>query len=156
MENSNINEMIRESLESIRSIAGAETIIGDPIATPNGVTIIPVSRISVGFATGALDSAGRDASTEDPKKRKTHGKSFGGGGGSGLSITPVAFLVIQPSGTVELLNITAPTATANTVDSLGSILEKSPDIVNRLVSIFKKGNGSEKAEEPSDVEKPDL
>lgn len=151
MENSNINEMIRQSLDSIRSIAGAETIIGDPINTPAGVTIIPVSRVSVGFATGALDSAGRNSSAEDPKKSKTHGKSFGGGGGSGLSITPVAFLIVNPSGTVELLNISAPTAASNTVDSFGSILEKSPDILSRIVSIFKKDKGDEKEEKAEDL-----
>lgn len=153
---SNIGEMIQNSLDSIRQVAGAETIIGEPITTPAGVTIIPVSKVSVGFATGGFDTAGRPAvPSENNKSAKPKGKSFGGGGGTGLTVTPVAFLIVSATGTVDLLNIAAPTPASNTVDSVSSLLEKSPDILKKLKDIFS-GNSKKESDIPTQEEQADL
>jgi len=66
--------------------------------------------------------------------------SFGGGGGTGLTITPVGFLVVKPDGDVRMLNVTAPAVIRNdsTIGAIGDILEKSPDIIKRLKEVFAK------------------
>ena len=121
-----ISEIMASTLEKIRTIADAETIIGEPIATNGGVTVIPVSKISVGFASGGLDYNGKS-----PEKAK----NFGGGSGSGISITPVAFLVVSPTGNVELLSVnSAP----DTVDKIAALVDKAPDLAIRIKSVFTK------------------
>ena len=81
-----IPEIIRSSLDSIRSMVDANTIIGDPIEATGGTVIIPVSKISVGIASGGVDYNGKD---QAPAMRQ----NFGGGGGTGLTVTPMGFLV---------------------------------------------------------------
>ena len=73
MSENKLNDIIGTSLEKIRALADGETVIGNPINTPNGTTIIPVSRVSMGFASGGLDYNG--------KKAATAAQNFGGGGG---------------------------------------------------------------------------
>ena len=88
-----ISEMIESSLDSIRGIADSGTVIGTPITTVQGTTIIPVSKVSVGFAGGGNDFSGKNGGD---------GKSiFSGGGGTGISVVPQAFLVISEEGRVQ-------------------------------------------------------
>ena len=82
-----MSEYLRSSLDGIKSIAGMDTIIGKAISTPNGVTVIPVSKVTMGFASGSLDVGA---------KRIGSSAGAGGGGGTGVSITPVAFPNITP------------------------------------------------------------
>ena len=74
-EQSKLQDMIRTSLESIRAMVDANTVVGTPIQTPSGTTIIPISKVSVGYASGGLDFSSQTAQ-----------KNFGGGGGTGLSV----------------------------------------------------------------------
>ena len=127
-ENNKIQEIIKESLENIRTIIDANTVIGTPMETSNGVTIIPVSKISMGFASGGLDFDG---------KRNTSEKNFGGGGGTGLSVQPVGFLVISHEGRVEMINV-GQKAPKDTIEQVADLLERTPDIVYRLKAIFDK------------------
>lgn len=140
---SNISEMIRNSLDNIKEIAGVDTVIGEPIITPSGVSIIPVSKVTVGFATGGLDyDKNKSADEEDgksPKKPDRKSTGFGGGGGTGVSITPIGFLVVTADGQVNMLNVGGPDSpNSNIVDSLTALLEKSPFIVSKLKDIFNK------------------
>lgn len=149
---SNIGEMIKNSLDSIREIADTDTIIGEPITTPNGATIIPVSKVSLGFASGGVDFKNNEkpARPEDPgvvnddkKVKSPRPKSFGGGGGTGMTISPIAFLVISPEGVIDLLNINNPEnnhSSANIIDSISDLLQHSPDIISRLKTVFKSQN----------------
>ena len=121
-----INEIMTAALDKIRTLADAETIIGQPISTPGGTTIIPVSKISVGFASGGLDYNGKA-----PEKAK----NFGGGGGTGISINPVAFLVVSPTGAVEMLSVNNA---ADPVEKIASLVDKAPDIAERLKAVFAK------------------
>lgn len=137
-----LNEMISTSLGQIREIAGADTVTGSPIQTNNGTVIIPVSKISMGYASGGVDYAPKSSSGKDgassPKSSQT---AFGGGGGTGISITPLCFLVVKANGDVEMLNIVdnknVPAA-ASVVDSIAGLLEKSPEIISKLKTSFSK------------------
>lgn len=128
-ENNKIQEIIKESLENIRTIIDANTVIGTPMETSNGVTIIPVSKISMGFASGGVDF--------DGKAPASAGKNFGGGGGTGLSVQPVGFLVITHEGRVEMVNV-GQTAPKDTIEQIADLLERTPDIVYRFKMIFDK------------------
>ncbi|MBQ7170737.1 MAG: sporulation protein YtfJ [Clostridia bacterium] len=130
-----IGDIISSSLEKIKTIAGGETVVGAPIPTPGGTTIIPVSKISVGFASGGLDYGGKT-----PEKNK----NFGGGGGTGISVTPVAFLVVSPSGSVELLSVANA---GDPLEKLTSFVDKTPDMIDRLRSVFTKKPAPEAAAE---------
>ena len=148
---SNIGEIIRNSLNSIREIADANTIIGEPISTPNGTTIIPVSKVSLGIASGGVDFKNEKNGQNAPAAqngKKERPKSFGGGGGTGLSISPVAFLVISADGSVEMLNINnVDTRPNNIVESLTDMVERAPEIISKIKSVV----GSKKSDENEDI-----
>ncbi len=137
-ENSNkLGDMTKSSLDSIKTMLDANTIIGDPIQTPSGTTIIPISKITVGYASGGIDYAKKDA------PRDSHNNNFGGGGGTGITVTPVAFLVVGADGSVDILNVNAPVQSGNTdsVSSVVGFLERSPELIEKIKSIFSKKNG---------------
>ena len=142
MAESKINDIIKVSLEKIKDIVGADTIIGSPIETAGGTTIIPVSKVAVGFASGGLDY---DADKQDKDKKPSllASASFSGGGGTGISVSPIGFLVVGKEGRVELLTVDNPNA-GDTVDKLVSVIERSPEIIARIKSAFtKKGEDEE-------------
>ena len=142
MAESKINDIIKVSLEKIKDIVGAETIIGSPIETAGGTTIIPVSKVAVGFASGGLDY---DADKQDKDKKPSllASASFSGGGGTGISVSPIGFLVVGKDGRGELLTVDNPNA-GDTVDKLVSVIERSPEIIARVKSAFtKKGEDEE-------------
>ncbi len=122
-----LQDIIQTSLEHLRTLIDSNTIIGDPIHTESGTTIIPVSKISMGYASGGLDYNG---------KAPTAKQNFGGGGGTGLSITPVGFLTVKADGNVEMINIT-PTP-AGTVEQVADVIERSPEIFAKLKAFFSK------------------
>lgn len=142
MAENNISEMIRSSLEGIRTLADSGTVLGEPINTNNGTVIIPVSKVSVGYASGGVDympkSGDKDAQT---KAVKPSSPCFGGGGGTGISVTPLCFLVVDKNGKVSILNITNPSAVpavVGTIDSISTLLEKAPDTISKIKSMFEK------------------
>lgn len=136
-------DLVRTALEGAKEIIDANTVLGSPLQMDNGVTIIPVSKVSVGLATGGLDYFGKNipaGTVNDPQKVS----SFGGGGGTGITVTPIGFLVVKASGTVELLTVDAasnrPTA-VSIIESVIDVLERSPEIAEKLrstLSTFKK------------------
>ncbi len=140
-----ISELIESSLESIRSIVDSGTVIGAPITTPQGTTVIPVSKVSMGFAGGGNDFTGKTGG--DGKN------NFSGGGGTGISVTPTAFLVISPDGEVELLNVANPTSVGGTIGAaVDNLVDKAPDLLDKLKSIMaskkkKDGDSTDKAPE---------
>ena len=116
-----MNEMIAASLEGIRDFSDARCSIGDPIITAGGVTVIPVSKISIGFATGGLDFG---------QKRLSQNQNFGGGGGSGVTVTPIAFLTVTKDSKIDLIPVSS-----SSDSSLGraiSLIESSPEIIKRI------------------------
>ena len=149
-ENNKLNDIIRTSLDSIRSMVDSNTVIGNPITTANGTTIIPVSKVFVGFASGGIDYAGKNAASANAQKAAAN--NFGGGGGTGLTVAPVAFLVVDPSGDVQLLNVNEPTKQANDpVSQIIGLLERSPELIEKLKVLFaKKETTTESAADSSE------
>lgn len=130
MAETKISDVIATSLESLRSMVDANTVIGKPISTDCGTTIIPISKISMGIATGGVDY---NAKEHTPGKAQ----NFGGGGGTGLSITPVGFLTVNKNGNVEMINV-GDSSAGGTIDQIGDLLERSPEIIEKLKTAFKK------------------
>ena len=121
MENKNpLSDMMRTTMEKVREMVDTNTIVGQPITTPDGVTLIPISKISFGFGGGGGDY-GKNANA-----------NFGGGAGAGVKIDPVAFLVIK-DGTTRMLPVAA--APMNTVDR---IVDMAPEIVEKVEKIIDK------------------
>ena len=121
-----ICELTDSTLKNLRTLVDANTIIGDAITTPDGSTILPVSKVSFGFGTGGGDLPISKGS--DP---------FGGGTGGGVTIEPIAFLVIRP-GKVELLQLQSAD---NTADRLVNLV---PQVIEQIGSLI--GKKTEKAE----------
>lgn len=131
-----IPEIIRSSMENIRSMVDTNTMVGDPIATPQGTTIIPISKIAVGIASGGVDYNNKKENMPKPQ-------NFGGGGGTGLSVSPVGFLVIDKDGDVEFINVVNK-GKPDPVDQIADLVDRTPDIIAKIKNIFKK---EEKTEE---------
>ena len=121
-----INDLMSTTMEKIRSMVDANTIIGQPIQTPDGVTLIPVSKLSFGFASGGSDFATK---SQKPESKN----SFGGGSGAGVKLEPVAFLVVREDGSVKLLPVAPPPAT--TVDR---VIETVPEVVDKVTGFIEK------------------
>ncbi|MBO4791121.1 MAG: sporulation protein YtfJ [Clostridia bacterium] len=148
-----IQEILSASLENIRSMVDANTVIGTPINTPSGTVIIPVSKISMGIASGGIDYAGK---SEEAIKSKL--QNFGGGGGTGLSVTPVGFLVVTAEGRVDMINVGIEQP-SGTIEQVADVIERSPDIIAKIKALFGKKKNEvaevekEKAAEPAEPEK---
>ena len=137
MEDSNkLRDMINASLSNIKSMLDANTIIGDPIVTPSGTTLIPVSKISVGYVSGGLDYKKKD----DKESSKDVPANFGGGGGTGISVSPVAFIVINSEGKAEMLSISNPAGPTDAASQIVNLVDRSPEIIEKIKGIFKKKN----------------
>ena len=110
----NLSDIIRTSLDGIRELTESDSFVGGPIETSSGVTIIPVSKVTLGFATGGVDLGG---------KKPSGLQNFGGGGGSGVSITPIAFITVSPNGVVDMIDFSkteAQSPTAKVIDFLSN------------------------------------
>lgn len=130
-----IPEIIRSSMENIRSMFDANKIVGDPINTPQGTTIIPISKISMGVAASGFDF--------NPKKEaQPRPQNFGGGGGTGITVHPVGFLVIDSYGSVEFLNVSQK-GKPDPVDQIADFVERTPDIIAKIKDIFAKDKDTE-------------
>lgn len=116
-----IEGVMSTTMQKIKEMVDVNTIIGDPVTTPDGTTIIPVSKVSFGFASG-----GSDLPTNNPKQ------TFGGGGGAGITIQPLAFLVVH-QGDVKLLQIATSSNTAE------KIVNTVPDVIDKISDAIAKG-----------------
>lgn len=114
-----IQGLMGVTIEKIRDIVNAETIIGDPIHV-DGTTIIPVSRVTFGFASGGSDVA--------PSSNK---QMFGGGSGAGVSVTPVAFLVVS-NGNVRTVQL------VEKVSAVDNVIASLPELVDKVAALIKK------------------
>lgn len=127
-----IQGVMETSMQNLRDMVDANTIIGEPIQTPDGTTLIPVSKISFGFASG-----GSDFSTK--KENAAQPYCFGGGSGAGVNITPISFLVVSPEGNVSMLPVTQTTVASSAVDKF---VDSLPEIVEKVKAMFKKNEAN--------------
>ena len=93
---SDMNEIIKSTLDSIKAFANVESVIGNVISTPSGLTVIPISKITVGYIGAGADYG---------QKKLTQPQSFGCGSGTGISVTPIAFLTVTPDSAVNLISL---------------------------------------------------
>lgn len=129
-----IETLIKTSMESIREMIDVNTILGDPVETPDGSVIVPVSRVSFGFAAG-----GSEFSSDSAKEQRGGGGGdsgqqskfpFGGGSGAGVSLQPTAFLVVS-RGDVKLLPVVHGAIASRIIDVAPAILDKIQSMLSR-------------------------
>lgn len=138
MENKHpINDLLSTTMEKIRTMVDANTIIGQPIRA-EGVTLIPVSKLSFGFGSG-----GSDFITKNQKPAQAN--SFGGGTGAGAKLEPVAFLIVKGE-SVRLLSVAPPAGT--TVDR---VIDMVPDVMDKVTSFIEKQQEKKAGGTNSDV-----
>ena len=120
MKEKSANGILSTTIEKVRELVDVSTIIGDPISLPDGLTIIPVSKVTYGFASGGSDF---------PTKNNV--ELFGGAGGAGITINPVAFLVVK-DGDVTIKHIVSGD---NAVERAVSLV---PEMFDKVTSLTKK------------------
>ncbi|MDE6657760.1 MAG: sporulation protein YtfJ [Oscillospiraceae bacterium] len=132
-----INEFIDVSMEKIRSLIDSDTMMGSPILCEDGTTVIPISKISVGFGYGGSDLPTR-----------TNKEYFGGGAGGGISVKPIGFLVIK-DGNVQLMQMTMEANKTNAlIEKLPEMIDKVSDMVSKAKTQVKS-KAKKKSEEVS-------
>ena len=127
MDNINpIGELMQTTMDNVRNILKVDTVVGDPIYTPDGITLVPISRISVGFGGGGIELNMKNANGNRP---------FGGGNATGVKIEPIGFLVIK-DGSIRMVNVTPPAS--NTVDRLIDMVPQVMDRVDEFIARQKE------------------
>ena len=143
-----ISEIIKTALEGVKQTVDANTIIGEPMTVMEHTVIVPVSKVSCGIATGGSDFGGKKSESK---------KNFGGGGGTGITVTPIAFLVISADGNVRMLNVNensgyASAKVADTLAAVDGIIDRAPDMLSRIAGMFKKKKDSTEQENETEAE----
>lgn len=128
-EQQKLEGLVTSAMEKIKEMVECETIIGKPITVGDGTTIIPVSKVSLGFATGGSDLPSKN--TKD---------LFGGGSGAGVSISPIAFIAIS-SGEVKLLQLSM------NADKGNAIVNMVPEVLDKITDFLNKKKGENSVEE---------
>ncbi len=126
MEQSRQSEIIKSALENVKSMVDANTVTGTPITTDSGAVIIPISKVFVGMTSGGVDYFG---------KRNASVKNFGGGGGTGVTVSPVGFLTISPKGKVSFINVEAA---KDPVTRVVDLVESTPELIEKIKKLFEK------------------
>lgn len=121
-----IGGLMETTMENIKKILKTETVVGDPIVTPDGITLVPISKISVAFGGGGVEFG---------SPRKDGNQPYGGGNATGVKIDPIGFLVIK-DGVIRMVNVTPPAS--NTVDR---IIDLVPQVIDRVDAFINKQNG---------------
>ena len=136
MEEHPIEGLMLTAMDTIRDMIDVNTIIGEPMQVQSDISIIPISKVSFGFAAGGSEFKGE--SIEDYKKKEdeeniTYRNPFGGGSGAGVSIKPVAFLVVQGQ-TVKLLPVEHNCTIDRILDYIPEMCEKAEKMINKMMN----------------------
>jgi len=116
-----VSEILGISMEKVKEMADVNSVIGEPIKLDDGTTIIPISKVSYGFASGGSDL---------PSKYEKN--LFGGGAGAGVSIKPEGFLVISPDGLAKMVSVSSGD------DPISTAINAIPNVVNKVSDIMNK------------------
>ena len=127
MDKNPIGELMQTTMENVKNILKVDTVVGDPIYTPDGITLVPISKISVGFGGGGVEFNTKNSGDKKP---------YGGGNATGVKIDPIGFLVIK-DGCVRMVNITPPAS--NTVDRIIDLVPQVMDRVDSFIDKHKNG-----------------
>ena len=131
MSENQLNGFLGVTMDKIKEMVDVNTVIGDPIPTQDGTTVIPISRVSYGFAP---------AGTDLPCKAQPNKGLFAGGSGAGITITPIAFLAVK-NGSVRILQIEPY------FSPVDRALEKIPDVMDKLNALVQNFRGQQPPQE---------
>lgn len=123
-----IENLMKCTMENIRNMVDVNTIIGDPVETKDGSYIIPISKLSFGFASGGSEFSCKTFDKDEESKYP-----FGGGSGAGVSVKPVAFLVVR-SDSVRLLPIETDNTYDRIVDTVPQVIDMIKETINKFSS----------------------
>ena len=137
-----IENLMMTAMSSLRDMIDVNTIVGELVETQAGTSIIPISKVSFGFAAGGSEFNSKNISKDISEARLP----FGGGSGAGVSITPVAFLVIQENN-VKLLPVSHSSTIDRLLDYVPDLLEKTNEILNKQLCKKEKEYNTEKIKE---------
>lgn len=135
-----IEGLMVTAMNSIQDMIDVNTIIGEPIETSNNIIIIPISKVSFGFAAGGSEFKGEtvdEYTKKDKEEAIQYRLPFGGGSGAGVSINPIAFLVIQPNN-VKLMPVNHSSSLDKLLDYMPDFMEKANNMMNRCVQTKKE------------------
>ena len=118
-----IGDLMNTTMENVRSMLQTDTVTGEPIYTPDGLTLVPISKISVGFGGGGVEFG--------KAKTRNGERPYGGGNTTGVKVEPTGFLVIK-DGVVRMVNVTPPAS--NTIDRLIDLVPQVMDRVDEFIS----------------------
>ncbi|MBE6646811.1 MAG: sporulation protein YtfJ [Ruminococcaceae bacterium] len=135
-----LQEVVQSTLAQIRNMIDANTVIGTPVETKSGTTIIPISKVALGFATGGLDYNDKNGGAQGKPQ------NFGAGGGTGITVQPIGMLCVDKEGNVELINIGVKNPT-DPMEQLSDIIDRSPEIIARIKALFAKDKKEDEQEE---------
>jgi sporulation protein YtfJ len=130
-----IEGLMETAMNSIKDMIDVNTIIGDPIETANGIVIIPISKVCFGFASGGSEFKGEtidEYKKKDKEEEVQYRLPFGGGSGAGISINPVAFVVVSKE-SIKILPIEHNSAIEKLMDYVPDLMEKANGIVDKTI-----------------------
>ncbi|WP_166239269.1 GerW family sporulation protein [Paenibacillus turpanensis] len=138
-----IQGLMKTAMENIKEMVDVNTIVGDPVETPDGSVIMPISKVGFGFAAGGSEfvadrEADQTVSFRNDSMNATVALPFGGGSGGGVSITPIAFLVVGKEG-VKVVPLDNQTHIAE------KLIDSAPQVVEKIQSMLK-GKGMQQAQ----------
>lgn len=128
-----IQGLMKTAMENIKGMIDVNTIVGDPVETPDGSVIMPISRIGVGFAAGGSEFT--LTGNQGSKEGQGNPYPFGGGSGGGLSITPIAFLVVGTQG----VNLLSMDRSAHVIEKVVDLI---PSVVDKIQTMTQGNNNS--------------
>lgn len=143
-----IEGLMGTAMNSIKDMIDVNTIIGDPIETTNGMVIIPISKVCVGFAAGGSEFKGEtvdEYKKKDKEEEVQYRLPFGGGSGAGISINPVAFVIVLKD-SIKVLPIEHNSAIEKLMDYVPDLMEKADLIMDKTME--------NKAKEPKEPKEP--
>ncbi|TYQ15748.1 UNVERIFIED_CONTAM: sporulation protein YtfJ [Acetivibrio alkalicellulosi] len=140
-----IEGLMTTAMESIKDMVDVNTIVGDAVQAPDGTVIIPISKVSFGFAAGGGEynsccevQVKEDGEKEDEEKASGNGKyPFAGGSGAGVSINPVAFMVVG-QGQIKLLPVTMNTSLEKVLDMIPDLIEKANETIKKKIKVRRE------------------
>ncbi|WP_127530804.1 GerW family sporulation protein [Paenibacillus kobensis] len=144
-----IEGLMQTAMENIKEMVDVNTIVGDPVQTPDGSVIMPISKVGFGFVAGGSDirldgsasSGGSHSSTPHEGQSASVQSPFGGGSGGGVSITPIAFLVVGTHG-VKVVPLD------NNTHLIERVIDSAPHVFDRIQGMLKKDHSHESVTDP--------
>lgn len=127
-----IHDMIGTTMEKLQALVDTNTVVGDPIVTADGTTVIPITKVTYGVAGGGTDFTTKTMKSNNP---------FGGGAGASVTLTPVSFLIIK-DGITRMIPVAVPAST-----TAERLIEKAPEFADQIMSFINEKTSSAATEE---------